>query len=107
MGSLQQVDQVSFQEVIGASSVPVLVDFFAEWCPPCRKLGPTLESLAEEMEDRLKIVKVNIDASGLATEYGVMNIPTMIVFKDGQEVSRIVGNKSKRALIKELEPYLD
>jgi thioredoxin 1 len=106
MGSLQQVDEKSFGAVIDSSSVPVLVDFFAEWCPPCRRLGPTLETLAEEMEGRLTIVKVNVDESNLASQFGVMNIPTMIIFKDGEEVKRLVGNQSKHALEKELEPYL-
>jgi thioredoxin 1 len=107
MGSLQQVDQSDFQEVLdSSSSMPVLVDFFAEWCPPCRKLGPTLEELAGELEGRLRIVKVNVDTSSVASQYGVMNIPTMILFKNGVEVSRLVGNQAKRALLKEVEPYL-
>jgi thioredoxin 1 len=107
MGSLQQVDQSDFQEVLDSSSaMPVLVDFFAEWCPPCRKLGPTLEELAGELEGRLRIVKVNVDTSSVASQYGVMNIPTMILFKNGVEVSRLVGNQAKRALLKEVEPYL-
>ena len=106
MGSLQQVDENNFQAVISGSSVPVLVDFFAEWCPPCRRLGPTLETLAEEMGDRLTIVKVNVDESNLAPQFGVMNIPTMLIFKDGEEVKRLVGNQSKQALERELEPYL-
>ena len=107
MGSLQQVDQSNFQEVLDSSStMPVLVDFFAEWCPPCRKLGPTLEELAVEMEGRLRVVKVNVDTSTVASQYGVMNIPTMILFKNGEEVSRMVGNQAKKALQKELEPHL-
>ncbi len=106
MGSLQQVDENSFQEVLDGSEIPVLVDFFAEWCPPCRKLGPTLEAVAEELDGRITIVKVNVDSSSLASQFGVMNIPTMILFKDGQEVARMVGNKSKQALIKDLDPYL-
>jgi thioredoxin 1 len=107
MGSLQQVDQSDFQEVLDSSAtIPVLVDFFAEWCPPCRKLGPTLEELAVDLEGRLRIVKVNVDSSSLASKYGVMNIPTMILFKNGEEVSRLVGNQAKRALEKEVEPYL-
>jgi thioredoxin 1 len=107
MGSLQQVDQSDFQEVLDSShTIPVLVDFFAEWCPPCRKLGPTLEELAGELEGRLRIVKINVDTSPLASKYGVMNIPTMILFKNGEEVSRLVGNQAKRSLEKEVEPYL-
>ena len=99
MGSLQQVDQSNFQEVLDSSStMPVLVDFFAEWCPPCRKLGPTLEELAVEMEGRLRIVKVNVDTSTVASQYGVMNIPTMILFKNGEEVARKVGAVPRPAI---------
>mgnify|MGYP006309280491 CR=1 FL=1 len=106
MAELQHLDESNFEDVINGSSTPVLVDFFADWCPPCRRLGPTLESLAEDLEGRLAIVKVNVEKSSLATQYGVMNIPTMILFKDGEEVSRITGNRPKRALMKEVEPYL-
>jgi thioredoxin 1 len=107
MSNLQQVDESNFQEIIDGSDVPVLVDFFADWCPPCRRLGPTLESLAEDMTGRLLIVKVNVDKSSLSTKFGVMNIPTMIVFKGGEEVKRLVGNQAKRVLEKELDPFLD
>lgn len=107
MSSLQQVDESNFSEVVSSSTIPVLVDFFAEWCPPCRRLGPTLEELAQDLTDRLTVVKVNVDESSLASDHGVMNIPTMILFKDGEEVNRFVGNQSKRNLLKELEPYLD
>ncbi|MBN1248346.1 MAG: thioredoxin [Anaerolineae bacterium] len=107
MSSLQQVDDKSFSDVIETSEVPVLVDFFAEWCPPCRRLGPTLEEVAEELADRLKIVKVNVDSTSLAPKHGVMNIPTMILFKQGEEVDRLVGNQSKRNLIEQLEKHLD
>lgn len=106
MSGLQHVDENNFEDILKNSSVPVLVDFFAEWCPPCRRLGPTLEELAGEMEDRLTIVKVNVDESSLASQFGVMNIPTMVLFKDGEEVKRMVGNQAKRKLIKELEPFL-
>ena len=106
MSSLQQVDDKSFSDVIDTSEVPVLVDFFAEWCPPCRKLGPTLEEVAEELAGRLTIVKVNVDTTSLSSRYGVMNIPTMIVFKNGEEVDRMVGNQSKRNLIQKLEGHL-
>lgn len=106
MNGLQYADDDNFEDVLKNSKVPILVDFFAEWCPPCRKLGPTLEALAEDMEGRLTIVKVNVDESNLASQYGVMNIPTMVLFKDGEEVKRMVGNQAKKKLIKELEPHL-
>lgn len=106
MGTLRQVDETDFQEVLSSSTIPVLVDFFAEWCRPCKRLGPTLEALAEDLAGRLTIVKVNVDSSNLAGQFGVMNIPTMIVFQGGQEVKRLVGNQTKSALEKALEPYL-
>lgn len=106
MGSLQQVDENTFEDVLGNSSVPVLVDFYADWCPPCRRLGPTLEEVAEELEGRLKIVKANVETTKIAGQYGVMNIPTMILFVNGEEAHRLVGNQAKQALLRELEPYL-
>ncbi|MCJ7551773.1 MAG: thioredoxin [Anaerolineae bacterium] len=106
MSSLQYVDDNNFREVIDASAVPVLVDFYADWCPPCRRLTPLLEMLSEELDGQLKIVKLDVDNTSLASQFGVMNIPTMILFKDGQEVNRLIGNQSKARLMKELTPHI-
>jgi len=107
MGSIMSVDESNFEGEVLTVAVPVLVDFWAEWCPPCRKLGPILEKVAVELDGQLKVVKVNVqEASALANQHGVMNIPTMIVFKDGAETTRFVGNRSQKKLIQELEPYL-
>jgi thioredoxin 1 len=107
MGDIKAVDKMNFEVEVLQAALPVLVDFWAEWCPPCKKLGPTLEKIAPTMAGRLKIVKVNLqEGSALATQYGVMNIPTMIIFKNGAEVTRLVGNRAEGKLIQEIEPYL-
>jgi len=107
MADLLHVTTANFDAEVKQAKLPVLVDFFADWCPPCQKLGPTLEEVAVELEGRLKIVKVNVqEASDLATQFGVMNIPTMIVFKGGEEMTRIVGNRPKKRLVSDLEAYL-
>ncbi|MBN1259397.1 MAG: thioredoxin [Anaerolineae bacterium] len=106
MADLKAVDSQNFASEVLQAAGPVLVDFWASWCPPCRALAPTLEELARE-ESRLQIVKVSVEEEReLPGKYGVMNIPTMILFKNGQEVARIVGNRSKRKLLQELEPHL-
>jgi thioredoxin 1 len=106
MSSLQYIDDNNFREVIATSTVPVLVDFYADWCPPCRRLTPLLETLSEQLDGQLKIVKLDVDNSNLASQFGVMNIPTMILFKDGEEVNRLIGNQSKARLMKELTPHI-
>ncbi len=106
MGKLLAVTPETFEEVVLQADKPVLVDFWAEWCPPCRVLGPTLEKFAEK-EKRLTIVKADVeDNDELADQFNVMNIPTMVLFKDGQEVFRMVGKRAEHQLQQELAPYL-
>lgn len=96
----QHVNDSQFETEVLKSDQPVLVDFWAEWCGPCRALGPSLDALAQE-KDGLKVVKVNIDESPDApTKYGVRSIPTLILFKDGQAVAQTVGSMGKSDLFK-------
>src|ERR1041385_620039 len=103
-----EVTDASFEQEVLKSETPVLVDFWAPWCGPCRALAPAVEAMATELEGRMKVVKCNLDEAGpLATKYGVQSIPTLALFKRGQMVHQIVGaGKPKARMIEELEPKL-
>ncbi len=91
--------QDNFSKEVLESSTPILVDFWAEWCGPCKMIAPVLDELAEEYDGKVRIGKVNIDnEQGLAAEYGVRAIPTLLLFQNGQVTEQIVGLKSKRDL---------
>jgi thioredoxin 1 len=107
VGSTKAVTDASFTSDVLQSETPVLVDFWAEWCAPCKKVSPLLEEIANEMGDKVRIVKVNIDENPeTARAYRVMSVPTLTVFKGGQPVQSVAGARPKGDLVKLIEAAL-
>ena len=108
MASINSTTDASFDADVLKSDKPVLVDFWAEWCGPCKMIAPALEEVAAEMKGKVTVAKVNIDENPMSpNQYGVRGIPTLILFKDGKATDlRIVGAKSKSQLLADLNPYL-
>jgi len=107
MAHLVTVTDATFKEEVIESAVPVLVDFWASWCSPCKMIAPIVEELAGEYEGRVKVAKVDVDANPVSPgQFGVMSIPTLMVFKAGRAERRIIGYRPKASLKSELEAVL-
>jgi thioredoxin 1 len=107
MGATHTVTDASFSADVLNSTKPVLVDFWAEWCGPCKAIAPVLEQLATEQAGKLSVAKLNVDDHGsIAERFGVMSIPTLILFKNGEIATKMVGARGKSHILDEISPHL-
>ncbi|MCC5627369.1 thioredoxin [Nostoc sphaeroides] len=107
MSTAAQVTDSSFKQEVLDSDVPVLVDFWAPWCGPCRMVAPVVDEISEQYKGQIKVVKVNTDENPqVASQYGIRSIPTLMIFKDGAKVDMVVGAVPKTTLATTLEKYL-
>jgi thioredoxin 1 len=107
MSNALAVTSDNFATEVLQSPLPVLVDFWAAWCGPCRAVAPTVEALASEYAGKLKVVKVDVDEAGdVASQFGVQSIPTLMLFKGGQPVERLIGAVPKPAIVSKIQPHL-
>jgi len=105
--NITTLTDATFDETISSSDVPVLVDFWAEWCGPCKVIAPILEEIATEQAGRVKIAKLNIDENlDVTRRFEVMSIPTLLLFKNGEAVQRLIGAKPKGQLLQEISAHL-
>ncbi len=107
MALIGDVTDQDFEDRVLKSDTPVLVDFWAEWCVPCHMVSPVVEEIGRDKGASLEVAKLNIDENPEITrKYGVMSIPTLMLFKDGQEMARVVGARGKDALLREFDPHI-
>jgi thioredoxin 1 len=107
MERCRKINEEDFQSEVLDSKIPVVVDFFADWCGPCKSIAPILENIAKDYQDRVKVVKLDVDQAGATTaKFGISSIPTIIYFKGGKEVSRTIGTASKKEFIDQIEKLL-
>jgi len=106
--ALKDISTKEFDELLADTTVPIILDLWAEWCHPCKRIKPYLEEIAESHSGTIQVARVNVDHyPELAARYGVMGIPTVIFFKDGKEVARLIGAQPKKAYLKKLEEILE
>ena len=106
-GAVMEINEAQFEQEVMQATLPVLVDFWAPWCGPCKMLGPVLEEMAAANDSRLKVVKINVDENpDLAQKYEVMSIPSVFLFKNGQVLDSFTGVMSKQALTEKIEKYI-
>ena len=107
MAMMGDVTDADFEERVLGSETPVLVDFWAEWCVPCHMVSPVVEEIGQDKGETLQVAKLNIDDNpDITRRFGVMSIPTLMLFKDGVEIARVVGARGKDALLKEIDPHV-
>ncbi len=107
MGNYLEITDSNFEEQVLKSEKPVLIDFWAEWCAPCRMIAPIVEELADDYKDSLVVGKVNVDLNPqISMNYGIRSIPTLLIFKGGKAVDQIIGAVPKKTLVDKLNPHL-
>jgi thioredoxin 1 len=106
MANIGEITDAEFEQKVLQSDKPVLIDFWADWCVPCHMVSPVVEEISRDHAEALQVGKLNIDDNpDTPRRYGVLSIPTLIVFKDGQEKARVVGARGKEAILREIEPH--